>query len=235
MNYNYFEKREYPYPEPEWTAENINRKKGDTTFKQCGWCEHVSSGTCRYNCYLHTSCSLLKKYGVGCETYWDTPCIVVLLGKKDFASIIKSKQWEIESLQNSTKRLTKEIFTIAEISAPDKPPLPESRVDDFDEGETVWVFYEGKWNKGTVVPGYRSHDGCVSYVLDDYPDSAKGWGCGVAVPSILKDWEHKYFKEHLDDFRIWLNLSDREYNGEKLDLEKYYEALEINEKSIQDF
>lgn len=212
--------------EPEWTAENINRKKGDTTFKQCGWCKHASCGSVRYGCYLDTSCSLLSDYGVGKEVKWNTPCIVMKLGKQDLLNAISSKKCDIRSAERSIKYRQDEIAEIKKLKLPNRPPLPDSRVEEFKLGSVVYVFYEMRWNRGTVVPGYRSGDGCVSYVLDDYPESKKGWGCGSAVPCVLKEWEYKYFKKNLGDFREWLNFSDREYNGEKLSLDDYYTALE---------
>jgi hypothetical protein len=40
------------YPEPEWTAETMNRKNGDTTFEMCGWCEYSSNGRDGFNLLL---------------------------------------------------------------------------------------------------------------------------------------------------------------------------------------
>lgn len=212
--------------EPEWTAENMNRKKGDTTLVQCGWCEHASCGSVRYGCYLETSCSLLKSYGVGSEVKWDTKCVVKSLGKGDMRSSIRSKRYDIESALRSIKETKKEIEIIQKLKLPNKPPLPENRQEDFKLGEVVFIFHESKWNRGVVVNGYRSGDGCVSYVLDDYPESKKGWGCGSGVPCVLKEWEYKYFKKNLSDFRVWLDLSDRNYNGARLNMDDYYNALE---------
>lgn len=216
------------HPEPIWNAENMNRKKGSTTFKQCGWCKHTASGSVRFNCYLSTSCALLKSYGeLNEDLYWDTSCVVMRLGKEDLLDIIRSKQYEIKESKNQIKSLNEEISTLKRIKIKKRPPLPDNRVEDFNEGEIVWVMYHEtkKWVRGTVVPGYRSHDGCVSYVLEGYPESQKGWGCGVSVPCVLKDWEYKYFKTNLDDFSVWLKLCDRKYNGEKLDLKAYFEAM----------
>ena len=239
---NKIEKRSYPYTEPEWNAENINRKAGATTFNQCGWCSFASCGSRKYNCYLRTSCSLLKSYGslksygLGENVYWDTPCIILMLGKVDLQACLNSKGYKI-------KECKKEILSLRESQAhlksiikksKNKPPLPDNRIYDYKNGETVWVFCaiskdnagDDKWHQGIVVPGYRSGDGCVSYVLDDYSQT-KGnpWGCGVGVPCVLKDWEYKYFRKNTDEFEIWLSLCDKEYNGEKVGVEKYLLAL----------
>ena len=211
--------------EPEWTAENQNRKKGDTTFKQCGWCEHASCGSVRYNCYLETRCSLMRSYGVGHEMNWDSECVVNKLGKKDMESVIRSKQYDIKNAEVSIKRIKDEVKTIKGLSLKEKPPIPDLRGQEFVIGEVLYVFHDNKWNRGICVSGYRSGDGCVSYVLDAYPDSKKGWGCGTGVPCVLKEWEFKYFQNNLEDFKVWLDLSDRKYNGDRLDLKAYYDAM----------
>lgn len=221
-------KREYPYEKPIWTEENINRKSGSTTFKQCGWCEHASCGSCRYSCYIETSCSLLKDYGIGKEVYWDTPCIIKMLGKNDLISVIKSKEHSIKSKLDAISELYEEISNIISLDEfqKNKPPLPQNRIEDYNVGETIFVFCKDKWRRGIVANGYRSHDGCVSYILEDYPETVeKPWGCGVSVPCILKEWEFIYFKTHPSEFKTWLALSDEKYNGDKLPLNDYYKKL----------
>ena len=216
------------HPEPEWTAENMNKKKGDTNFEFCGWCEHASCGSCRYGCCLSTSCSLTKSYGLGRDVFWDTPCIVISLGKLDIQSIKFSKQREIAETESRKQRLLDQISQLETLFNLSKeiPPLPDNRNHDYyDVSEILYVFYESKWNKGTCVSGYRHQDGCVSYVLEDYSASKKGWGCGYGVPGVLKAWEYRYFKDNPGDFKAWLDLSDRKYNGEKLDLKAYAKAL----------
>jgi hypothetical protein len=218
-------------PEPEWTIKNINRKPGDTTLIQCGWCEYAGGGTGRYQCMLNTSCKLMKEYGIGTNLYWDTPCIVKLIGIGDRKSILASKVFKIKSLKHQMSEIHNEIKKLKSISLDKKPPLPDNRYDDYREGETVWAFMGDKWNKGIVVPGYRSHDGCVSFVLEDYPESEVGkkgpWGCGTASPSILKDWEMRYFNQRISDFLTWLRLNNHEYNGEKISIEKMFLAMDF--------
>lgn len=215
--------------EPEWNAKNMNMKEGDTTLKQCGWCKYRGTGSYRHDCMLDGYCNLIEEYHSDRDVKWDTQCIIPKLGKKDLEHMISSKDYDIKESNNKIKSLNKEIDSLKEISEtlPNKPPLPNRRVDDYDNGEIVWVYTENKWHKATVVSGYRSHDGCVSYIIDDIPQSnppPKGngpWGCGVSVPVILKDWEFNYFKKHKDDFKIWLEKSDVEYNGEMIiDMER---------------
>lgn len=230
------DKNIYPYPEPEWNAENINRKSDSTTLKQCGWCKYCGGGSCRYNCSITTSCTLLHDYGLGSNTYWDTPCLLQFLSKEDMNQIIQRKQWNIKNHLKSIEQLKHEIKTIEEMEFPVKPPLPDNRFHDYQEGEVVWVFNDErkKWIRGIVVPGYRSHDGCVSYILDDIPESQLNQqgprGCGVSVPGILTDEEYQYFIKHLEDFKIWLHLSDKEYNGEREPIQDMYKALKEAKK-----
>lgn len=211
--------------EPVWTAETMNRRQGDTTFSLCGWCKHRGAGSYRYDTMISGSCELMKSYGNDVE--FDTPCKIKMLGKDDLADIVRSKEYEIKNSKESIKRTTEEIEVLEGLKnkAVRKPPLPDSRGQDFEIKDVVYVFHDGKWNRGIVVSGYRHKNGCVSYVLDDYPESQKGWGCGTSVPCILKQWEYKYFKSHLTDFKEWLRLSDRKYNGDKLDLDAYYYAM----------
>lgn len=218
--------------EPEWNAENCNRKRGDTTFEICGWCEHRGCGTCRYDCLLSGDCSLMKDYGEERNVKWDTPCKIKKLGAIDIESLIKSKEWEITSAKSRIETVEKEKSILKELltKVEWKPPLPDSRPHDYyNVGDGIWVFHEGRWNPGTVVLGYRHHDGCVSYILDDYPaskPSEKGpWGCGYAVPGILKDPEYTYFKAVPERFLEWSKMCDRSYNGEKAPMDAMYRAL----------
>lgn len=214
--------------EPIWSAGNMDRKKGDTTFDICGWCEHASCGSVRYSCYLITSCSLLTSYSSSSDMWWDSACVIKKLGRLDFNDIVKSKQREIDEYQNSIAMLGEQIGVIENLKLADKPPLPSHRPHDYyNVDDVVYVFIEKKseWIRGIVISGYRHHDGCVSYVLDDIPESSEGWSCGSAVPCVLKEWEYNYFRLNNADFVVWLELCDRTYNGEKLDLEEYGLAM----------
>lgn len=212
--------------EPEWNAENMNRKRGDTTFEVCGWCKYQGTGSYRYNTMLSGNCNLLKSYQD--DVIWNTKCKVKGLGKKDIESLIRNKEYEIRNSESSIKSRKAEIKVLKDLRVKDSPPLPDNRTQDFKCGEIVYVFHEEKWNRGTVVMGYRSGDGCVSYVLDDYPGSKTGWGCGTSVPCVLKEWEYKYFKKNLTEFKTWLNRSDRKYNGEHFPIDEYFKALKAN-------
>lgn len=228
--------------EPEWTAENRNRKSGDTTFKQCGWCEHAGGGRCRYNCNLSTNCSLMSDYGIGTHLHWDTPCIIKHLSVGDLKDEIHYHKGQIESCLSQIKDAKKSITILnkqIKKAGKDKtPPTADNRsADYFNAGDKIRLFLDGRTDggikdgkvgyvKGTVVVGYRHHNGCVSYVLDDYPESKKGWGCGTTVPSIMLEKDYQFFKKHLDKFAIWLELQDKDYNGNRLNLQLMYDIME---------
>ena len=208
--------------EPEWTAENQNRKRGDTTFKTCGWCKHQGSGSYRHQCMIEGNCNLLKDYDN--DVAWNTPCKIVNLGKDDIKAIIDSKKYDIKEHKDGIERLNEEIHTLAKLPNKKTPVLPDNRPHDYyNVNDVVYVFHEKKWNVGKVVAGYRHQDGCVSYVLRDYPKSQAG--CGCSVPCILKEWEYNYFKSNPKAFKTWLDLSDRVYNGNKLPITDYYNAI----------
>ena len=214
---------------PAWTAENMNRKRGDTTFKQCGWCQFRGGGSYRYDAMLSGGCTLLSEYSEHRERKWHSSCVIKTLGRADLRDIIRSKRSKIEGDQESIKARRSEIADIKKLigEARDRPPLPSARCHDhFNIDDRVYVLFEDKWNRGTVVSGYRHHDGCVSYVLDDYSASAGGWGCGFATPCVMLKKEYDYFLKRPLDFEEWLRNSDREYNGKKLPLDKYLAAIE---------
>jgi hypothetical protein len=173
------------------------------------------------------------------ELYWDTPCLIMKLGKRDLADFIVSKEREIKDHQEGIKRTESTIVTLKELQGrvDNSPPLPNNRSyeEDFKNGEVVWMYHQKKWNRGIVVSGYRSGDGCVSYVLDDYPDSKGGWGCGVGVPGVLKDWEFQYFKQHSEKFKLWLRFCDRSYNGKFMNMKAVYLALTGRDEYVYDY
>jgi hypothetical protein len=141
---------------------------------------------------LSGNCSLFKEYSNDVE--FDTQCKIAFLGKDDLMNLIEYKQYKIEEYRNcinSTKK-EKEVINKLWKRAKKTPPLPDSRVFDYyNLDDIVYVYFEDKgqkWYRGKVVSGYRHHDGCVSYVIDELPKSNGGWGCGYAVPIILKEW-----------------------------------------------
>lgn len=139
------------------------------------------------------------------------------------------------------------------ILAPKERPYDYFNVDDRivvyvtfdkDDSEHYGKGLEG-WYTGLVRPGYRHHDGCLSYVLDgigpqDPPRDENGnslvqsfggyWGCGCAQPGIMKFEEFDYFKDHTDEYIEWFENSKKDHYT------TYdYEFHPINESDIARF
>jgi len=138
-----------------------------------------------------------------------------------------------------------------------KVKLPHERPHDYfniDDRIVVWVFFDqdsehyGKnlegWYTGLVRPGYRHHDGCVSYVLDGFgPQDPERdeygmskdknfhgyWGCGYSQPGILKFEEFNYFKDHTDEYITWFNEANEHY------FDHNWDFLPINKSDIARF
>ena len=161
--------------EPIWTEELKNRKVGATTLKQCGWCQHRGSGSYRHDCMLEGSCSLMPSYGEERDVKWDTPCVIITKGKEDLENYIKSHACEIEEAKGNIKREEEIINNLKMLikEARDIPPLPWNRKHNhFNLKDRVSIYLEREriWKFGTVVYGYRNHDGMVSFHIDETPE-----------------------------------------------------------------
>lgn len=204
------------YREPPWSEDTMSRKKGDTTFKTCGWCKHTSSGTFRYECALSTQCGLLPSYYPYANVEWDTPCRVMQLGRKSIQFLISRKVRAIEDGTRQIARLAQDVATLSAIKAEDTPPLPWERAHDhFNVDDKIACWTDNEWTFYTVVYGYRHHDGCVSF----RDEAGRERGCGVSIPHVMKMEEFNFFIGNPAAFRTWLELSNREYNGERIDVE----------------
>lgn len=210
--------------EPEWNAENINKKCGDTTFKFCGWCKYRGTGSYRYDCMIVGKCDLLKSYNN--EVFFDTECVIKKLGKKDLESIIESKNYEIENHEKSIEQLKKQISVLNSLDNDNVPPLPNNRRYNhfnIDDEIMCFVMERGKWMAGKVVSGYRHHDGCVSmYIYEKHHDgdylNGHGRSGGIAIPHIMLKSEYDWFVKNPDSFIYWINKAcENKFNGEKLD------------------
>lgn len=208
------------YPEPEWTADNMNRDSDAWTFKQCGWCKY-GGGVHRYNCMIEGSCDILdhtvddyKDYKDKTKVYWNTPCKITDMSRAEAKYWVRHYDYIIKNKHSEIKRLKNAQTDLADL-APELhylPEIPSERENDPPKGERVRVFlskldqpkqYPKGWYKATVVDGYRTGDGCISYVIDSIPESKKGWGCGSARPEVITESDYQFFKEHPDLFMEW--------------------------------
>jgi hypothetical protein len=101
------------------------------------------------------------------------------------------------------------------------PLLPDNRAHDhFEVGDPI-MFYDSsgdQWrstaviqvNRGTIAFAYRQD---------------RNYGGGIGTPTVLRNDEFDYFHAHPDEFKEWLTLTDRPYNGERLPIDAMYQAL----------
>lgn len=128
------------------------------------------------------------------------------------------------------------------------PVLPWKRKSThFSVGDTVMVYYEkqNEWRKGTIVKGYKYHDGYVSFYLDtdkipkyDYLEQidnsdeekvfvrgigkiAHSRGIGNCLPIILRSDEYTFFVSNREVWKPWKNLvTTKMYNNKFIILNK---------------
>ncbi|MDA3808603.1 MAG: hypothetical protein PF440_11915 [Thiomicrorhabdus sp.] len=203
-------------PEKEPQGRDINKESNSTTLKQCGWCKYAF-GSHRYNYCISGSCSLRKSYGS--EVKWSDKCFFLDASKKDIEAIVKNHKCRIKASKSSIRSREEHIRTLKVLSkdAVNRPTLPDDRKHDhFNIDDAVCVYFENSWHFGFVCNGYRHQHGCVSYVLDGRDGTL---GCGMSVPVVLLRTEYDFFKENLDEYKIWCSIAyNKEFNGNKLDV-----------------
>ncbi len=234
-------------PEP-LDAASINRKSGATTFNVCGWCKHCGGGTCRYGYHITTYCPLIpRQFGNG-ETYggnekfrFNTPCALANGTQELLDTCVEYLKARRASLIAKKRQAATYAGYLAELmkKAEEKPYFAPHRPHDWaNVGDRVMLLASNidqvvpeKANTfvaGTVIYGYRHHDGGVSACSDtpwhtgDYCDGC-GASFGIARPEILLEWEFAYLKEHPDYLKVWLRCAKAEFS--KLDSEGYAKAL----------
>ena len=208
------------YPEPPDSEKH--RKRGETTLKQCGWCE-FAGGTHRYDYCIEGNCSLQRDYSD--EIHWDDKCLFLDASQNEIKSCIDYHFYKIKEAEKSIERHNKYIYKLKELhgSAKYTPQLPENReYNHFNEGDRIALYFESKWLFGEVVAGYRHHDGCVSYKLDNFGPQQNGfWGCGVAIPHVMLESEYVWFKSHPKEYELWCKKAyNKKCNGKILEVAK---------------
>jgi len=211
--------------EPIWNSDTINKKKGDTTFKQCGWCNNRGDGSYRYDCMIDGYCNLLKNYNN--DVQFDTECKIIKLGKNDIESIKQSKVHKIEEYRRMIESTQKEISILINLALDDIPVLPDNRKHNhFNINDEVMVFatfdeslIKDRWLSGKVVSGYRHHDGCVSVYVDEKYHNGEnldghGYGAGMSVPTCILKSEYDWFVKNPERFKEWINIAcNKSFNG----------------------
>jgi len=203
-------------PKKEPTGKDINKKSGSTTLKRCGWCKHTS-GTHRYSYCIEGSCALQKSYTN--KVKWSDKCFFIDASETDIKAVIKSHKRSIKTAKSSIK--THEDYILILIKLLEKsswrPPLPDDReYDHFKIDQPIKVYFDSKWHSGFVCSGYRHHDGCVSYILNDRSGTP---GCGVAVPIVMLKKEYDFFKSNIKEYKKWCSIAyNKTFNGNKLEV-----------------
>lgn len=197
--------------EPEWTEENIARRKGDTTFQICGWCKYCAKGEVVYDCHLDGHCELIDSFADFRDVTWDMPCRLLQPGKQDIRKVVQMKEAEIRHYEELMIDLESDITILdnIEMYVSDIPPLPRSRDNGyFNLGDPVYVFWNGEWRHATVVIGYRHHDGFVSLDIDGCPPPETGgvWGAPVRIPIVMNTSEFHFFRNNIERYIAWLGL-----------------------------
>jgi hypothetical protein len=89
-------------------------------------------------------------------------------------------------------------------------------------GKEIAVYLDEykRWYFGKVAPGYRSGDGCVSYILRGIgPQSGSFWGCGVCTPIVMLKSEYDFFKKNPNEYKIWCERAyDKDFNGKRIEI-----------------
>jgi len=202
---------------------SMQEQEGDsTTLKQCGWCA-FASGLHHFSYCISGKCQLGMLYDK--DVTWETKCRLISASKADLAALILHHEYRIEESKNSIKRQKGMITEIQKLvaAAPDRPVLPQDRPPDhFNIDDRVMVYMEDVWVGGDVRQGYRHHDGCVSYRLDDRgpqdTDKDGFWGSGYAVPTVILETEAKQLVANLEEAKVWFDKAcGKSFNGSHID------------------
>ena len=55
----------------------------------------------------------------------------------------------------------------------------------------------------------------------------------MAVPGVFLDWEYKYFRKNIIEFAEYMHLCDRAYNGRKIDIVEYINAMKKGDNKCE--
>lgn len=210
--------------------ESIRQKTaGSTTFVQCGWCKHAGSGSHRFNYMIHGYCDLVDSFRDQKELKWDSKCLLQNVSKSEIGTMISHHKYTIENARSTIKNRKEYIIALRERAETAKyaPPLAEDRhADHFNTGDKIAIWMGeietkskkkikiNEWFAGEVKPGYRHHDGAVSYRIDNIgPQNDSFWGCGIYYAGVMLMSEYEWFAQNPKEFKEWIEKSkEKAYN-----------------------
>ena len=168
-----------------------------TTMEQCAFCFYAM-GSHRFNYCIEGKCTLVPQYTIGENIKWNTPCILKNQGKKTIEALSYRGLNEVKDLEAQVVRLHQNISKLDSLveTSKDLPVLASLRNHDhFSIGDDVVVYITANgdmpqpismWMTAKVIPGYRHHDGRVSFKLNGVTPDSGDWGCGSHVTDVLK-------------------------------------------------
>lgn len=189
-----------------------------TDFTVCGQCSHSAPIMCGLRCDVLPD--ITPKNG---ELTPESRCLIKRLGRSDLERAISiiTKETQHHLKMIATCQARRALIGQFMQHATDIPILPDNRSHEHFEVGGAIVFYDIKakmWRDTEVIQINR---GNVAFAYR--PD--RDYGGGIGTPTVLRKGEFDYFRTHLTAFKEWLHLSDRSYNGERLQIDEMYDAL----------
>lgn len=206
--------------------DSINRQRGATTFNVCGWCDHAGGGSARFGYLISTSCSLKSKAGLKAKgTVFNTPCHWLTAPQTELQRLVAGFSCEKGKLIAKKRKADAAIkmLRVLEGQAEAKPIFPSWRPFDHFNLEHPIVLFLASWEnaivpdlfvRGVVIPGWRHHDGCVSFYTEKKIHNGAnmdghGGGGALSQSTIMEEWEFNYLVANPDFARIWLKSAEK--------------------------
>ena len=159
------------------------------------------------------------------EARTDTPCYLHALTSEECEAVVRWRARNAQELvahREELRAAIRHVKQLLDAATIEKPYIRSLRPYAwFDVGDAVVVhlrdfnaamLVKDPWGKAKVIPGYRHHDGCVSYGFElpvhtgEYLNG-RGGGSGASSPGVLKEWEFEYLKKAVANdpefVRIW--------------------------------
>lgn len=146
------------------------------------------------------------------------------LGRGDYLAAIEWCKYEMQSLVHQLNSKTTKLADLSALaaSAGPMPTLPDNRAwEYFKKGAVVAAFMNGRWYKGVIT---QEADGGPILFTSSASDSCHS---GTKNPSLMLQEEFDYFKDHPEDFSLWLAASDRDYNGKRYTESEFARMIEV--------